>query len=92
MDFFTDDSELTCAPPFRALGPYRGRNQIARFVARHLTKEVTIDLTRKQVARDTVTWTVRFDQGQGTRVDGPAQAGFAGNTVSTLRLGAPAPG
>jgi NTE family protein len=92
MDFFTDDSELTCAPPFRPLGPYRGRKQIARFVARHLTKEVTIDLTRKQVARDTVTWTVRFDQAQRTQVDGPARAGFAGNTVTTLRLGAPAPG
>jgi NTE family protein len=92
MAFFTDDSEIVCGPPFRALGPYRGRSQIGRFVARHLAQEVTIDLTRKQVARDTVTWTVRFSRGRGTRVDGPAQAVFAGNTVTSLRLGAPSGG
>ena len=87
MAFFTDDSELTCAPPFRVLGPYRGRSQIARFVSSQLTKQVTIDLSRKQIAGDTVTWTVRFNRGRGPRVDGPAQAVFAGNAVVTLHLG-----
>ena len=63
------------------------RQRIARFVSSQLTKLVTIDLSRKQIAGDTVTWTVRFNRGRGPRVDGPAQAVFAGNAVVTLHLG-----
>jgi NTE family protein len=88
MRFFTDDSELVCAAPFGALGSYHGRTEIQRFVATHLTTEVTVDLTRKQVARERVAWTVRFDRGDDLRVDGPVEAVFHGNEIATLRLGA----
>lgn len=91
MAFFTDDSELVCAPPFPALGPYRGRGKIRRFVGNDLAQEVAVDLTRKRVARDRVTWMVRFDRGRGTRIEGPAEAVFDGNVITTLTLGVAAP-
>ncbi len=87
MEFFTDASELECSAPFRALGPYRGRRLIRRFVVNNLAKELTVDLTRKQVARDKVAWTVRFQRDHGIRVQGPAEAVFDGQQVATLRFG-----
>jgi NTE family protein len=38
-----------------------GDEDLETFVRRHLTGEVTVDTTRKQVARDGVTWSVRVD-------------------------------
>ena len=92
MEFFADRSELVCSPPFRKRGPYRGLRQIRRFVVNYLTKEVMVDLTRKQVAGNQIAWTVRVHDDRGGRVEGPAVAMLDGDKVATFRLGADSPG
>jgi hypothetical protein len=71
-------------------GPVKGRAQIRPFVAEHLAEEVGVDLTKKQVARDRVAWTVRVltDDEHATRVEGVAEAEFRGREIKALRLGA----
>jgi hypothetical protein len=64
---FADDAELLSAPPFPDRGRLRGRRPIGRFVREHLTTDLHIDPTRKQVARDRITWTVRADRDDPTR-------------------------
>jgi NTE family protein len=90
MGFFTEDAELASSAPFLEGGPYKGRAQIQPFVAEHLAKEVRLDLTKKQVARDGVAWTVRALTGEESakQVKGVAEAGFQGRKIKTLRLGA----
>jgi NTE family protein len=88
MGFFTEESELVSSTPFPRPGSYRGRRRIRPYVADHLAGDVTLDLSRKQVARDRVTWTVRVGPGPaGRRVDGRAEAVFQGRSVVNLRLG-----
>ncbi|HEX2375139.1 MAG TPA: patatin-like phospholipase family protein [Actinomycetota bacterium] len=85
---FADDAELISAPPFPDQGSLRGRQRISQFVRRHLTADLRVDLTRKQVARNRVTWTVRADRGDpGERVQGRAEAEFREGRITTLRLG-----
>jgi NTE family protein len=88
MGFFTEDAELASSAPFLEGGPYKGRAQIQPFVAEHLAKEVRLDLTKKQVARDGVAWTVRALTGEesANQVKGVAEAGFQGRKIKTLRL------
>jgi len=90
MGFFTEDAELASSAPFLEGGPYKGRAQIQPFVAEHLAKEVRLDLTKKQVARDGVAWTVRALTGEESakQVKGVAEAGFQGRKIKTLSLGA----
>lgn len=95
MGFFTEDAELVSSAPFSEGGPYKGKAQIQPFVAEHLAEEVRVDLTKKQVARDGVAWTVRALTGEEfvNQVEGVAEAGFRGPKIKTLRLGArPRPG
>jgi NTE family protein len=89
MGFFTEDAELVSSAPFSERGPYKGRAQIRPFVAEHLAEEVRVDLTKKQVARDGVTWTVRALTGKESadQVEGVAEVGFRGRKIKTLRLG-----
>lgn len=89
MGFFTEDAELVSSAPFSECGPYKGRAQIQPFVAEHLAEEVRVDLTKKQVARDGVAWTVRALTGEesGNQVEGVAEARFRGRKIKTLRLG-----
>jgi NTE family protein len=49
LEHFAEDAELD------------GEEDLEAFVRRHLTAEVAVDMTRKQVARDGVTWSVRID-------------------------------
>jgi hypothetical protein len=68
---------------------------IQPFVVEHLAKEVRVDLTKKQVSRDGVSWTVsaRIGEESANQVEGVAEAGFRGPKIKTLRLGAgPRPG
>jgi NTE family protein len=89
MGFFTDDAELVSSAPFPEGGPYKGRTQIRPFVAEHLAEEVRVDLTKRQVARDVVAWTVRAITGEESadQVEGVAEAGFRGRKMKILRLG-----
>jgi NTE family protein len=88
MDFIADDAELVSSAPFPGRGPYRGREQIRTFVADHLAKEVRVDLTKKQVARNRVAWTIGVLEGEepANRVEGVAEAEFRKGKIKTLRL------
>ena len=66
----------------------RGRPAIGRFVRERLTTGLHVDPTRKQVARDRVTWTVRaYGDGAGEPVLGRAEAELRAGKVTALRLG-----
>lgn len=82
-----DDAELSVGPPFPDLGVLGGRRQIGRFVRERLTTGVHVDPTRKQVARDRVTWTVRASRDGSAPVLGRAEAEFRSGQVAALRLG-----
>jgi NTE family protein len=88
---FADDAELVSGPPFPDRGSLRGRGQIGRFVRQHLTTGLHVDPTRKQVARDRVTWTVKAYRdaagAAGEPVLGRAEAEFRDGRVTALRLG-----
>jgi hypothetical protein len=75
--------------PFPERGPHKGRAQIRPFVAEHLAEEVRVDLTKKQVARNEVAWTVRLLGGAGSsdRSEGVAEAQFWEGKIKALRLG-----
>src|SRR5215203_4094990 len=90
MNFFAEDAELVSVAPFPGRGPYRGRGQIRPFVADHLAEEVSVDLTKKQVARNGVAWTIGLLRGEepANRVEGVAEAEFREGKIKTLRLSA----
>ena len=88
LDCFADDAELVSAPPFPDLGSLRGRRRVGRFVREHLTTDLQVDPTRKQVARERVTWTVRAHRDDpASRVQGRAEAELRDGRVTALRLG-----
>jgi NTE family protein len=85
---FADDAELISAPPFPDRGTLRGRRQLRQFVREHLTADLHVDPTRKQVARDRVAWTVRaYRDDPAARVQGLAEAEFRSGRITALRLG-----
>jgi hypothetical protein len=59
-------------------------------VADHLAEEVRVDLTKKQVARNGVAWTIGLLRGEGpaNRVEGVAEAEFREGKIKTLHLSA----
>ena len=85
---FAGDAELASGPPFPEVGVLRGRREIGRFVHERLTTGLHVDPTRKQVARDRVTWTVRTYRDGGEPTLGRAEAEFRSGQVAALRLGA----
>jgi NTE family protein len=90
MGFFAEDAELVSSAPFPERGPHKGRAQIRPFVAEHLAEEVRVDLTKKQVAREGVAWTVRALMGDGRsdRSEGTAEGEFREGKIKALRLSA----
>ena len=85
---FADDAELVSAPPFPDRGSVSGKRAIRRFVREHLTADLHIDPTRKQVARDRVTWTVRTHRDDPAAVIlGRAEAEVSAGRIASLRLG-----
>jgi NTE family protein len=90
MAFFAEDATLTSSAPFPRSGRYSGRSRIGTFVTDHLAREVRVDLTRKQVAQNGVSWSVRTPAGDGSadRVEGVAEAVFRGREIVSLHLGA----
>jgi len=86
MALFADDATITSSAPFPADGRHTGRTQIRPFVTEHLTREVRVDLAKKQVAHDGVTWTVRAPSGDGNRTEGVVEAVFRGGEIESLRL------
>jgi NTE family protein len=87
LGFFADDARIVSAKPFRECAPISGRPAIGRFVREALADEVAIDVTRKQVAGDTVTWSARWQpRGAGERLRGDITATFRGERIAALSL------
>jgi NTE family protein len=85
---FADDAELSSAPPFPDQAGLRGRQGIGRFVRQHLTTDLHVDPTRKQVAGHRVTWTVRtYRDDPAEHLQGRAEAELRDGKVVVLRLG-----
>jgi NTE family protein len=85
--FLRDDATIESRPPFPEHGPARGREAIEGFLRDHLTGGTAIDVTRKQVAGDTVTWSARWLPREAAEpVRGTIEATFAGDRVASLRL------
>jgi NTE family protein len=90
MSFFDEDAELTSSAPFPVRGPYKDKARIRSFVTEYLAEEVRMDLTKKQVARDGVVWTVRPVTGDkpANWGEGLVEARFTEGKVKSLRLSA----
>jgi len=89
LRFFAPDARLASSAPFPAFEPTTGAPAIERFLRDHLTGDVTLDVTRKQVAGDSVTWSARWHpRGSGERVRGMITATFRDQQITTLTLGA----
>jgi len=88
VSFFAEDAELVSSAPFPGNGLYNGKEQIRYFLTEYLVEEVRMDLTRKQVARDGVAWTVRAATSEEptNRVEGVVEAEFWEGKIRTLRL------
>jgi NTE family protein len=96
LSFFADNAELISAAPFPPHSPSRGPAEARRFLREHLTRNIRLDLTRKHIARDRVTWTVRSrptgsvagaGDAVGIEVRGRAEAQFSDGRITSLRLG-----
>ncbi len=88
MYHLAEDAELTFAEPFRERAPVRGRQ--LHEVMLNLSKDVRIDVTRKQVTGDRTAWTVRTGSGD-TASRARAEAEFRDNRLVRLRLGSATP-
>jgi ketosteroid isomerase-like protein len=92
MSYFVEDAELVSSAPFPSRGSHRGKRHIRSFVAEHLAGDVRVDLTKKQVARNGVAWTVRLleDDGSHNGSEGVAEVQFQEGMIKAVRLGAEA--
>jgi NTE family protein len=88
MGFFAEDAELVSSAPFPGRGPYKGRARIRSFVTDYLAEDVRMDLTKKQVARNGVAWTVRAGTGEdpAKRAEGVVEAEFREGKIKALHL------
>jgi NTE family protein len=88
VSFFAEDAELVSSAPFPGDGPYNGKARIRSFLTEYLAEEIRMDLTKKQVARDGVTWTVRAAKGDEptNRAEGVVEAEFWEGKIKALRL------
>jgi NTE family protein len=88
VSFFAEDAALVSSAPFPGNGPYNGKARIRFFLTEYLAEEVRMDLTKKQVARDRVSWTVRAATGDEptNRTEGVVEAEFWEGKIKALRL------
>jgi len=88
IGLFAEDIDLVSAPPFTGQGSHQGSGQVRQFVQKQLSAGVRMDLTRKLVARERVTWTLRTRGDRpGNDLHGQAEAQFRDGKVTSLRLG-----
>jgi NTE family protein len=89
MSFFARDAEIFSSAPFANGGIHKGTREVREFVADILARGVSVDPTRKQVARNGVAWTVRLpaDADSPGRRMGIVEAEFQGGSIIALRLG-----
>jgi hypothetical protein len=86
--FLADEAEACSSAPFPERGPVRGQAAIYDFLCDHFASGVCMDLSRKQVTRDHVTWTARgVVDGTGAVVRGTCEVTFRGPVATSLVLG-----
>jgi NTE family protein len=89
MRFFAQDARLESRAPFPEHGPTHGAQAVQGFLRAHLEDRITIDVTRKQIAGDRVTWSARWrPRGSSDPLRGEIEAEFRGDLVASLRLSA----
>ncbi len=89
LSYFADECEVASAAPFAAAESRPGADSAREFIGQRLASGVTVDLTKKQLAGDRVTWTVRAsDNGSGKRNRGIAEARFIDGKITSFRLDA----
>jgi NTE family protein len=88
MSFFAEDAKLVSSAPFPGNGPYNGKARIRSFLTEYLAEELRMDLTKKQVARNGVSWTARAATGgePTNRTEGVVEAEFWEGKIRALRL------
>jgi NTE family protein len=79
---FTAGARLRSRAPFPEHGPVEGVDAIRRFLRSHLGGHIAFDVTRKQLAGDSVIWSARWDGGGR----GTIEARFRGDRVADLLL------
>jgi NTE family protein len=85
--FFAPDARLSSQAPFPEHGSVLGLEAIRRFLATHLGAQITIDVTHKQLAGDTVTWSARWQHRSSSPPSrGEIEARFDGDRVAELTL------
>lgn len=85
--FLSDDASIESQAPFPERGAVRGRVLVERFLREHLAAGTTIDVTRKQVAGERVTWSARWHpRGVPAALQGTIEAQFDGDRVESIRL------
>lgn len=90
LPFFADDAEAVSTAPFPERGPVRARPELRDFLRTHFASGVCMDLNRKQVTGDRVTWTAQgVVDGAGDVVRGTCEVTFRGALATRLHLGAP---
>ncbi|MDL5160070.1 patatin-like phospholipase family protein [Actinomycetospora termitidis] len=75
-------ASITVSAPFEPLA-----GDPVHAAAELLARDVTVDVTRKQLAGAELTWSVRVTRPDGTRVEGAATATVADDGIATFRLG-----
>jgi NTE family protein len=83
LELCDDDVELLASAPFAAAGPVCGRVPLGAILTEHLGT-LQLDLTRKQVARERVTWSVKTTV---AGVGASAQIAVRDGRIVTLSLG-----
>jgi NTE family protein len=84
---FAADARLASEPPFPRGEPVSGAPAVGRFLRERLAGGVAIDVTRKQVAGDRVTWSARWrPPGAGERRRGEITATFRDGLITALTL------
>jgi NTE family protein len=88
VSFVAEDAQLVSSAPFPGNGPYNGKARIRSFLTEYLAEEVHMDLTKKQVARNGVAWTIRAATAEEptNRVEGVVEAQFRDGKIKALRL------
>ncbi|MGN6872323.1 MAG: patatin-like phospholipase family protein [Solirubrobacteraceae bacterium] len=87
LSFFADDVELRSTEPFPEAGPARGIRHVSAFIDEHLSSAI-IDLTRKQVVQDRITWTMKTASKRSTaRRRGRAEITLNAGRITSLTLG-----
>jgi NTE family protein len=86
MSLFADDVGFSSTQPFPDAPASAGAEHVGTFLKRHL-KAIVVDATRKQVARDRVTWSLKAQPGTGSPLRGQAEMTLEAGQITSLRLG-----